>query len=299
MSLSRWFRPPRYLLTMFLAIMVVLAATLGWLSWRLLEQDRALESQRTQERLDNAADLIGAALLREFSESEDQLTSLLVLSDPELATKASRLPEQAAGTALIIVFRPQAVDAYPRVSLLYYPLLPTAKEPPANVFEAGEGFEFQQRDPAKAIAAFRELSRSRDPAIRAGALLRLGRNLRKAQQLGAALDVYQELQQMGPTPIGGLPAELLARHARCVLLDQLKRTTEVKREAGAFYADLYNGRWQLTRGAYRFYAQEASHWFTPDAELQAHEQDALATAAAVESFLGNVVTRWQESHLCA
>ena len=282
MWLSRWFRPPRYLLTLFLTIMLVLAATLGWLSWRLLEQDRALESQRTQERLDNAADLIAASLLRKFSESEDQFTSLLALSDPELAARASGLTGQGAGTALIIVFRPQAVDAYPRASLLYYPFLPTAKEPPASMFEAGEVLEFQQKDFAKAIVVFRELSRSKDPSIRAGALLRLGRNLRKAQQTRAALDVYDQLEQMGAVPTGGLPADLLARHARCALLNELKRTTEVKQEAGALYVDLHNGRWQLARGVYRFYAQEVSRWYTPDAELQAHEQDALATAAAAE-----------------
>ena len=186
------------------------------------------------------------------------------------------------GTALIVVFRPQAVDAYPRAGLVYYPFLPTAKEPPASIFEAGEVLEFQQKDLAKAIVVFRELSHSKDPAIRAGALLRLGRNLRKAQQSRDALDAYGELEHMDGTSIGGLPAELLARHERCSLLDELKRTTELKREAGALYADLHNGRWKLARGVYRFYAQEASRWYTPDAELQAHAQDAAATAAAVE-----------------
>jgi hypothetical protein len=78
---------------LFLAIMRVLAATLGWLSWRLLEQDRALENQRIQERLDNAADLIGAALLRKLSETEEQLTAFLSLSDSELTTRTSQLAE--------------------------------------------------------------------------------------------------------------------------------------------------------------------------------------------------------------
>jgi signal transduction histidine kinase len=282
MSLSLWFRSPRYLLTLFLAIMLVLAASLSWLGWRLLKQDRALESQRIQERLDNAADLIAASLLHKFSESRDQFTSLLTLSDYDLAARASELSGQGSGTALIVVFRPQAVDAYPPVGLLYYPFLNTAKEPSASVFEAGEVAEFQQRDYAKAITVFRELCQSKDPAIRAGALLRLGRNLRKAQQSSAALGIYDELHQMGATPVGGLPAELIARHARCTLLDELKRTTEVKREAGLLYADLHNGRWKLDRGAYRFYTQETSRWYTPDAEVQAHEQDAVGTAAAVE-----------------
>ena len=197
MSLSLWFRSPRYLLTLFLAIMLVLAASLSWLGWRLLKQDRALESQRIQERLDNAADLIAASLLHKFSESRVQFTSFLTLSDSDLAARASELSSQGAGTALIVVFRPQAVDAYPRAALLYYPFLPTAKEPPASIFEAGEVAEFQQKDFAKAIAVFRELSQSKDPAIRAGALLRLARNVRKAQQSKAALDIYGELDQMG------------------------------------------------------------------------------------------------------
>ena len=282
MSLSLWFRSPRYLLTLFLAIMLVLAASLSWLSWRLLKQDRALESQRIQERLDNAADLIAASLLHKFSESKDQFTSLLALSDSALAARASELTGQGAGTALIVVFRPQTVDAYPPVGLLYYPFLPTVKEPSASVFEAGEVAEFQQRDFAKAVTVFRELSHSKDPAIRAGALLRLARSLRKALQSRAALDIYDELDQMGDTPVGELPAELLARHARCTLLDELKRTTEMKREARLLYANLHHGRWKLDRGAYRFYTQETSRWYTPDPELQAHERDGVPTATAVE-----------------
>lgn len=285
---SRWLRSPRYLLTLFLAIMLVLAATLGWLGWRFLEQDRSLETQRAQERLDNAADLLAASLQRKLSESEEQFTSLLALPDLELETRASRLAGQPAGAALV-VFRPQSVDAYPRLGLLYYPFLPAAKTPPARTFEAGEVLEFQQKDFARAIVAFRELSRSNDPAIRAGALLRLGRNLRKAQQPKAALDVYGELERMGAVSVAGLPADLLARHARCVVLDELKRTAEVQREAGTLYADLQQGRWQLTRGAYRFYAQEVRRWHSPDAELQAREQEALATASAVE-WLGE---EWQ------
>jgi hypothetical protein len=37
--------------------MLVLAVSLSWLSWRLLKQDRALESQRSQERLEQRGGL--------------------------------------------------------------------------------------------------------------------------------------------------------------------------------------------------------------------------------------------------
>ncbi len=281
MPVNGWFRSPRYFLTLFLATMLLLAATLGWLSWRLVKQDQALANQRIQERLDNAADLMAASLLRNVAETKDRFSSMLALPDTELAARASALAAERAGAALFVVFRLQGVDSYP-AGLLYYPFLPAAKEPPASVFEAGEVAEFQHKDFAKAIGVFRELSHSKEPAVRAEALLRLARNFRKLQQSGAALDAYAELQQMGTIPIAGVPAGLVARHARCALLDELKRTTEVKQEAEALYADLHSGRWKLTRGVYRFYAQEVSRWYTPDAALQAGQQDGLAKAAAVE-----------------
>lgn len=287
MWFNHWFRTSRHLLILFLAIVLVLAASLGWLSWRFLEQDRALENQRIQERLDNAADLTGAALLRSLSEAEGQLTAFLAQADSELTPRTAQLAETAAGDALVVVFRLPGVEVHPRTNLLYYPFLAATKEPSAKVFASGEVFEFQQKNYDRAIDAFRELASSRDPAIRAGGLLRLGRTLRKTKRPSAALAVYDELAQLGTTPIGGLPADLVARHARCVLLDELKRAPDAQREAAALYADLHRGRWQLTRAAYRFYVEEVRRWFSPDASLQAREHDALAIAAGVESL-------WQE-----
>jgi signal transduction histidine kinase len=284
MWLNDWLRPSRRLLVLFLAIMSVLVASLGWLSWRFLEQDHALENQRIQERLDNAADLAGAALLRKLSEAEEQLTALLAQADSGLTKPTAQLAGPAAGGALVAVFQLQGVAVYPRTNLLYYPFLAPTKEPSAQVFASGEVFEFQQKNYQKAIDTFRELTSSKDPSIRAGALLRLGRTLRKTEQPTAALAVYDQLAQLGTTPVGGLPADLVARHTRCVLLDELKRASDAQSEAAALYADLHSGRWQLSRGAYRFYVQEVRRWFSPDAYWQAREQDALALSAGVQSL---------------
>ena len=46
MAFREWFRPPRHILTIFLSVAIVSAAALGWLSWLLVEQDRALDVQR-------------------------------------------------------------------------------------------------------------------------------------------------------------------------------------------------------------------------------------------------------------
>jgi signal transduction histidine kinase len=281
---SQWFRPPRHLPALFVGIMVVLAVTLGWLSWRFLEQDRKLENQRIQERLETSADLIGAGLLRKIGETEAQLAELLTLSDSELASRSLRITGPSDETALVAVMNPQHVDVYPRANLLYYPFLPANREPPESSFASGELFEFQQKDYAKAVTAFRELSQSQDPQIRAGALLRLGRNLRKAKQLDDALLVYAQLAKLTGITVGGLPAELVARHARCSLLNELRRNPTAQNEAEALYADLHRGKWPLTRGAYGFYSQEVGRWFSPDAGLKAREKERLATAAAVVSL---------------
>lgn len=59
---ERWFRPPRRVLTSFLVVVVACVGALAWLGYRLLEQDRALESQRVQEQLEIAADRAAALL---------------------------------------------------------------------------------------------------------------------------------------------------------------------------------------------------------------------------------------------
>ncbi|MEX2154364.1 MAG: hypothetical protein WD825_13575, partial [Gemmatimonadaceae bacterium] len=59
--LTRRIITPHPLLSRFLAITLLLVAALTWLGWRLLDQRRALERQRTRDRLENSVDLIAAA----------------------------------------------------------------------------------------------------------------------------------------------------------------------------------------------------------------------------------------------
>jgi signal transduction histidine kinase len=267
-------RPPRHVLALFIAVAAVSVSALVWLSWRLLEQDRALENQRIQERLERAADLIVTSLDLGLSEIENRLS---VLSDP-------------GAHALSVAFGPHEVEAHPVGRLIYYPFIPPVRESPVTVFEAGETLEFRKRDYVGAMSAFRAPALSKDPLIRAGALMRLGRNLRKNNQLHEALAVYEELARLGSTPVGGDPAELLARQARCALLKELNQLSELERAAGSLDADLQQGRWQLDRVSYLFHAQEVQRWLTFKPDTLAERQAALALAAAVESLW----EQWQE-----
>src|SRR5205085_7124195 len=68
-------RAPRGLVALILAITVVPLVTLLWLGWRLVQQDRALERQQIQQRVERAADLIVAVLGRAVSASEQRLAA--------------------------------------------------------------------------------------------------------------------------------------------------------------------------------------------------------------------------------
>jgi signal transduction histidine kinase len=279
-----WFRPPRHVLALFLLFAFLPAIAVGWLTWRLLQQEQTLENQRVVERLENAADLLAATLQRNLAELEERLNALALSPGAQLAESASQLAS-SLDDAVMVVFHTSGIESYPAARLLYYPFLPRMAEPPASLFESAEALEFKQNDPARAAAAFRELARSSEPLVRASALLPLGRNLRKAGRSQEALLVYEELTRLGTTPVRGLPAELLARQARCALLEQVKQLEEAQREAQALHDDLHRGRWRLTRTAYRFYAQEARRLVAgrDDRAVEAREHELLALASGVES----------------
>ncbi len=74
MNPQEWFRPPRAVLTLFICLMLVCALALGWLGWRVLEQDRAVEAQGRQERLESAADRVVAAIERAFDAADMEVT---------------------------------------------------------------------------------------------------------------------------------------------------------------------------------------------------------------------------------
>ena len=267
-----WFQPPRRVLTGFLLVVVACVGALAWLGYRLLDQDRSLEAQRTRDQLEIAADLTAAALDRQLAVLEK------ALGDPP---DAARLPD---GTILIIA-RARDLEFHGSRRLLFYPEVVEA--PPFvsdDRLRRAELIEFQKDDPTAAAALFGDAARSRDPSVRAAALVGLGRTLRKAGRTAEALDAYTELAALGSTPVSGLPAELLAREARLSALEASGRRDELRREAAALLRDLDTGRWRLTRSAYQFRANEARRWLGGDPQPQA-PPEALALSAVVEALV--------------
>jgi signal transduction histidine kinase len=254
--------------------MFVLGGALGWLGWQLLKQDRALEGQRVQERLELAADHMAAALQQSLTDLESYLSFV--------PSPGAKKPPDGV---MVLQVTKRTVNAYPPGCLLYYPMIPDGEEPPAATFVAGETLEYQRNDPAKAAEVFRELARSPDPWVRAGALLRLGRNLRKTGRQEESLQAYGELAQLGRTTVLGLPAELMAREACGSVLEAIGKREELRKEASLMHSALWSGRWSLLRPAWEFHVEEAQRWLgtTP---LMEREQNALVLSSAAESIHG-------------
>ena len=68
--LRSWFRSPYGFLAPFLVLTIGPSLGLVWLGWRLVDQDRALEKQRIDERRERAADQVVAVLQRALQTSE-------------------------------------------------------------------------------------------------------------------------------------------------------------------------------------------------------------------------------------
>lgn len=125
---GQWFRAPRQLPLIFLAAMVLLSGALGWLGWRLLQQDQQLSAQRLSERRETAADLVVTALEKQLSAVEHELSHI------PAAGKPPNTPA-APGRTIWVQLLPGMIRVWPENGLLYYPELPEApqRQPPFSL----------------------------------------------------------------------------------------------------------------------------------------------------------------------
>ena len=138
MPLSKCFSSQHRLLLLFLLVTLVPASALTWLGWRFLEQDKALELQRIEERLERAADQVSTAAEHSISEIERQLPAPSLLS------------RDYGGDAMTVRFSSAGIEANPSRPLLYHPFRVPAESGPREPFEAGERLEFRELDYPKA-----------------------------------------------------------------------------------------------------------------------------------------------------
>ncbi len=227
--LSEWLKPPAALLLILFSLTLVSVSALGWFGWKLLAQERLVEAQRVQERLEQDADRIVANLRGALAETGERL--------------AAQSPEKDSDNDLLLQVAGDALTAHPAGRLLYYPYISPEPEARPETFDEPEAFEFLQAQPARALEWYQRLADSKDAAVRAGALVRMARVFRRNGQPAKALSAYQRLAGLIGVRVAGVPADLLGR---------FESAPEGVR------ADLLAGRWRLTRGQFRFYWSQVS-----------------------------------------
>jgi signal transduction histidine kinase len=270
-----------FLRIVFLSVMLLLAATLGWLGWRLLEQERQLASQRLAEQRESAADLAVAALEKQISSVE------------------RTLDRDVSGA-------PSSQSAWPEGSLIYLPELHEPPDAPLGIFEAADALEFTKHDYPAAIAVLRSPAGSADSQIRAAALVRIARNNFKLARYQDALKTYTQLAALGPAPVSSMPAALAAHAGNLAVFERQNDQANLLLAARALKRDLNSGRWAMTAATYQYLSEEASR-FLPESERQnaALEQavewlwqnraSAESGRAALETKSGTVALVWRVS----
>lgn len=262
-----WLGASRRLILSFVLVLLVPAVAVVWLGARLIEQDRALASRQLRERRESAADRLIAGLEQAVSSTERRLGG-----------EPTGAPIQPDDDAVLVTLRTSGIEAYPR-DLLYLPVIPPGLPEPTEAFEEGEALEFRAQDHRGAAAIYRALATSPSAAVRAGALLRLARTLRKTGGADEALGVYADLALISDARLSGLPADLVARRAQCILLHELGRDAELRREARALQTDLLAARWPIDQGTFLAYAGQIDRWVGAEPPVTAH-CDALSDASA-------------------
>jgi len=272
--------PSRNTAILFLCVAGISVVALIWMGVRLMQQDRALETQQLEERRQAAADRLIASLEQVLSAEERRLVDL---------PKTDHRPPESG--LILMVASSSEVRVWPDHALLFYPVVPPGREASAGLYADAEKSEFLYHEYSRAVLELRRFAKAGDPAVRAGAQLRLARNLRKAGDLDSALEIYDELAKSSDygISISGVPADLAARRARCTLLEELGRQAELQQEAQSLHDDLRGRRWSLDRASYIYYRDQAARWLGQEPESD-EEQQALADA---------VVWLWQNRQAVA
>ena len=247
-----------------------------WLGLRLLEQDRVLETKLREEQF-------GRALERAVAATEQRLSGVLHRLDCRDLARAGA-PGEAAG----IEFDGAGMRACGGEKLLWIPEPSRLPEAAPQIFAEAERAEFQESNLVAAERQYSTLSQSRDEAVRAGALVRLARVLRKSGRLADTLPLYDSLSRIAAAGVSGLPADLVARAARCRVLAELHRSDTLRLEGRLLADDLDNGKWSIDRAAYELHRGDAAAWSGRSPDMT---RERIALAA------DSLYARWRSGRL--
>ena len=277
----------------FTVTILVPGLVLGFLGLRALLQERQLANQQVRAQLAVIAESTGRQLeldLRDWQQAAEQI-ALMGPTDPARWPERVRLAVTEPGGAVVLAGRQARPDVLPAGQLLYAmsPVpRPSPAEPPSSLVTSlvtrAEALELRDQQHDAAVALYSEALDSAGPAERAAILHRLGRALQKADKAEEAARTFRLLEQAPPVQIGSLPSDLPASYALFSAAEEPEKPGHARR----LYQGLVEGRWQLGKPSYAFYAEEVRASISHDEagrRLRAQEQRRLALSRATEQFL--------------
>jgi len=290
--------PGHRLVGVFLVFILLPGIVLGVFALRTLRQEGRLAQQQLQERLERITAQMGRDLHLQFNQWQEalQLTAREGMADPGSWPEMVRQAVEAPGSGVVVSLDGKKLKAFPSGQLLYVPTttpaLITSQEPlPPSVARA-ESLELGQKDYPRAIRLYQRLLDSSDAELQPLILHRLARSYRKAGRLDDAVRTYRKLERSGPTYIGELPSDLIARSELCALAAERGDSAALATSALALYRDLTGGRWRLEKPRYFYYSDQFRSWIKEGTavadefkQLETLEERKLALTRAVEELL--------------
>jgi signal transduction histidine kinase len=263
-------------MAIFVVVALVSAGALAVLVRLLFEQERAVETQRKQERLEQAGERVVKGM-------QDALADLRA----RVVQGGADLPEAVT----VVRVRGNEIDVRPEGGLRYYPEVPPNNFAPDPQVSAAERLEFAGNAASadRAVDAYERLAGNSRREIRAAAFNGLARLFRKRGNLDAALRNYDRLAQMADLRIDGLPSKLVAIVGRASAFEETGQKASLLQEANLLEENLRQGRWRLVQSEYLFYSQVAKDWLGASGASVAEddEQDGFVRTEAFAWFWRN------------
>jgi signal transduction histidine kinase len=230
-------------------LVLLVSLTLGWLGWRLVTQEAALQERRAHDRLEGRADELLAGLLRRVEEKKAWLSQMGSTLPPDGVASG-----QPGAGAILVAFSKSGVQVQPPGHLLYYPVVPAPPHLDESLFQQATELEFRAANLVGAADVLTALTRSTPAPVRAEALLRLAAVEAKRGRTTDAMATYAKLTDDATMSQLEVPYGLLSRFARCQLQKDSHQEDAARKEATALLASLESGKWTLGKGSYAYYS---------------------------------------------
>jgi len=301
------------LIVIFSVFILLPGIFLGVFALQVLRQGGQLGRQRTRERMERTAAEIGRDIGSEFRRLEEivQMTAREGEVDAASFLEVGGQALEQPGCGAILFVSKEGLEMSPTGALLFMP----AHEPelqippirlPAELAEA-ESLEIGRQEYGRAIRVYRNLLNSIDVELRPLLLQRLARTLRKSGSIEEAALTYQDLEQLNPVSIDGLPSDLIARSELCALAAERGDEAELASRALALYRDLVAGIWPIQRPRYLYYSDRCRSWCRDSRidtgefkQLRKTEERKLSLSYAIEELLNEprrVISKEAEVHI--